>query len=102
MQWLTRKAAGSGFRLHRVCIQPEGVIHGLRRHGRECNRLRLYSTFYKGILEVEDPVLFAGVIRSGIGSGKAFGFGLLSVAALSLRDMADGRLQQQPGKAIAL
>ena len=37
---------------------------------------------FDGVLEVTDPVSFAATLDSGIGSGKAFGFGLLSVYAM--------------------
>jgi len=41
---------------------------------------RLRSVLYNGLLEVTDPDLFHRALIRGIGSGKAFGFGLLSVA----------------------
>ncbi|MBI4518088.1 MAG: type I-E CRISPR-associated protein Cas6/Cse3/CasE [Deltaproteobacteria bacterium] len=41
---------------------------------------RWISALYEGILEVTDPDHFRGTIISGIGPGKAFGFGLLSFA----------------------
>lgn len=43
---------------------------------------RLRSVRYEGILAVTDPDRFRTTLVSGIGPGKAFGFGLLSVAAL--------------------
>jgi CRISPR system Cascade subunit CasE len=41
---------------------------------------RLCSVRYEGILEVTDPDRFRNTLLRGIGPGKAFGFGLLSVA----------------------
>ena len=42
--------------------------------------LMLHSVQFDGILQVTDPAAFLTAIQAGIGSGKAFGFGLLSVA----------------------
>ena len=41
---------------------------------------RLRSVRYDGILEITDPDKFRNTLLCGIGPGKAFGFGLLSVA----------------------
>lgn len=41
---------------------------------------RLNSALFEGILTVNDPELFTETLICGIGSGKAFGFGLLSIA----------------------
>jgi CRISPR system Cascade subunit CasE len=35
---------------------------------------------FSGRLEVTDAALFRDALAKGIGSGKAFGFGLLSIA----------------------
>jgi CRISPR system Cascade subunit CasE len=42
--------------------------------------LRFGAVLFEGRLEVTDRELFLTALREGIGSGKAFGFGLLSVA----------------------
>ncbi|MEW6230411.1 MAG: type I-E CRISPR-associated protein Cas6/Cse3/CasE, partial [Bacillota bacterium] len=41
---------------------------------------KLRSVRYDGVLRVKDPTLFKKALFGGIGPGKAFGFGLLSVA----------------------
>lgn len=43
-------------------------------------RARLWSVRFDGVLTVTDSALFQEAIVRGIGPGKAFGFGLLSVA----------------------
>jgi len=40
------------------------------------------SVVFEGRLKVVDRVLFLESIKNGIGSGKAYGFGLLSVAKI--------------------
>jgi CRISPR system Cascade subunit CasE len=41
---------------------------------------RICSALFEGVLEVTNTDIFRQTLASGIGSGKAFGFGLLSVA----------------------
>ena len=43
-------------------------------------RLELQSALYEGLLSVRDPQALIAALTAGIGSGKAFGFGLLSLA----------------------
>ena len=79
-KWLTRKAEFSGFRVERfISIQPGYIYVG--KSG-EPNGNRLFSAKYEGILQVTNPADFQKTLTSGIGPGKAFGFGLLSVAKL--------------------
>ncbi len=40
---------------------------------------------FDGVLEVTDPAALAAAVRDGLGSAKAFGFGLLSLAAIPPR-----------------
>ena len=40
------------------------------------------SVLFEGVLEVSNPALFKTGAANGIGSGKAFGFGLLSFAPI--------------------
>ncbi|MCG9890560.1 MAG: type I-E CRISPR-associated protein Cas6/Cse3/CasE [Thermosynechococcaceae cyanobacterium MS004] len=37
---------------------------------------------YQGILQVEDPALLVEAIRQGIGRGRSYGCGLISIARL--------------------
>lgn len=83
LAWLARKGEAAGFRLGQtepgvpaVDVRPEPVAAG--QHGRE--RMTLGSVLFEGVLEVTDADLLRSAIRSGIGSGRAYGFGLLSVA----------------------
>jgi CRISPR system Cascade subunit CasE len=47
------------------------------KHGRA---ITIEGALFEGRLRVEDPQAFARCIANGIGPGKAFGFGLLSLA----------------------
>jgi len=44
------------------------------------HKMTHYAAVYDGVLEVTDPDEFLKIIVSGIGTAKAFGFGLLSIA----------------------
>lgn len=78
LDWLARKARESGFSIDEDSITIQtGYVY--MKKPREKNGRRLRSVRYKGILEVTDADNFRNAIIRGIGSGKAFGFGLLSV-----------------------
>lgn len=93
--WLERKASDSahpaGFRLMKFDIIPDA---GSRRQRMTpipvddsevatATRNRTFvAVLFEGVLEVTAPELLQQTLRSGIGSGKAFGFGLLSVARI--------------------
>ncbi len=89
MQWLSEKGKAAGFVLLAVrsrmdadevpdvrTVQVAGRVTG---GGRE-RRLTFGSVVFEGRLRVTDAALFVRTLEQGIGSGKAFGFGLLSVA----------------------
>ena len=78
-EWLTRRATAAGFSIDKdsLTIQP-GYVSVNKTPSNQGQRLR--SVRYDGILDVTDPALLEEAIVRGIGSGKAFGFGLLSVS----------------------
>jgi len=84
MQWLQRKAAISGFRIVSARASGKQIVSGHIRRQRGGHRLRFLSVQFDGILQVTDPRLARESVRRGIGSGKGLGFGLLSLAPVSL------------------
>lgn len=101
--WLERKADDGGFHVTDCQVLSEGKVHSgkpadrsprdevtpddksgppAERAGRKPDwvRMGMLSVRFDGVLHVTDPDLFLKTLQSGIGSGKAFGFGLLSVA----------------------
>lgn len=60
-------------------IQP-GYIYVNKKKNQDDRGQRLRSVRYHGILQVTDPDGLRQTIIQGIGPGKAFGFGLLSLA----------------------
>ena len=87
IEWLKRKGEDAGFRLTDVRIK-EAVANAavqssskqFGRRGRDDKKMTFGSVVFEGILEVTDAEKFREALISGIGTGKAYGFGLLSVA----------------------
>lgn len=102
LTWLKRKGEGGGYRIERVTLaagapltsvpqtetqsvdevvgSPDGRSHGWQRDGVGRQRLTFGAVVFDGVLVVTDADAFREAVRRGIGSGKAYGFGLLSVA----------------------
>lgn len=93
--WIERKGEQHGFyielredelgrRVGPLRIVPDPVTGGRQRgrkqEGGETLALTHDAALFDGILQVTDAGLFRATLRSGIGSGKAYGFGLLSIA----------------------
>lgn len=95
LAWLERKGAQHGFHLCAVRAINENKSVGQRAaHGAinatshdkvseeqtRTARLTLTSVLFDGELIVTDEALFRESLEKGIGTGKAYGFGLLSIA----------------------
>jgi len=78
-EWLARRACPAGFSIDKdsTTAQP-GYVYVKKMP--DSNGQRLRSVRYNGILKITDPALFQEALTRGIGPGKAFGFGLLSIA----------------------
>lgn len=74
MAWLQRKAAQSGFAV--LAAVPAAAAKIADR----TKGVELLSVRFDGLLQVQQPDTVLEAVRNGIGSGKAFGFGMLSVA----------------------
>ena len=86
LKWLMRKGEQCGFQL---LENPTGKIPAcvirdekeiLARKPTSAHPLTFRSVLFEGTLTVTDTEKFRQTLAAGIGSGKAFGFGLLSVA----------------------
>lgn len=87
LDWLRRKGEQHGFRLLTARINPnvlnaransEGKVLGWRSESKQ--RMKFGSVLFEGELEIINSTLFNEALANGIGSGKAYGFGLLSIA----------------------
>lgn len=80
LQWLQRKAAASGFVLESCGLTLFSLPQIKSTNGPNANSFSAVQ--FDGILVVSDPEKLVEAVRKGIGPQKAFGFGLLSLAAL--------------------
>lgn len=86
LSWLARKGEAGGFRLLAVAANRDvpdvRATHGLNVTGKrqDTGRLTFGSVLFEGRLTITDANAFRQALTTGIGSGKAYGFGLLSIA----------------------
>ncbi|MFI6056281.1 type I-E CRISPR-associated protein Cas6/Cse3/CasE [Streptomyces violascens] len=76
-QWWTRRAAEAGLHLHTLLPTP---LRPARSQGTDKAGMRHSLIRYDGTAIVTDPNTLATVLLNGIGRGKSFGAGLLSLA----------------------
>lgn len=84
-EWLVRKGQLNGFLVARVESRPDPITgdmqHGEKRGVNDASiKLSHKAIVYEGLLKVTEIALFQQALRQGVGSGKAYGFGLLSLA----------------------
>jgi CRISPR system Cascade subunit CasE len=77
--WLARKAEAGGFLIEQARIKPFGKVF-FRKPGAFAPH---FAVDFDGVLNVTDPQKFYEAFCRGIGSAKAFGFGLLAVVPIS-------------------
>lgn len=86
LKWLRRKADAAGITLLEVQVGqgvPDVVVTGEqnRVRGRHpAGKLTFGAVLFEGRLQVREAELFRRALEQGVGSGKAYGFGLISVA----------------------
>jgi CRISPR system Cascade subunit CasE len=80
LEWLERKAEQGGFCVLSVRTSRESEVHGWVRRNGTVHKLTLFSVQFDGLLRVAEPDQVRETVRQGVGSAKAFGFGLLSLA----------------------
>jgi CRISPR system Cascade subunit CasE len=85
--WLRRKGEVAGFRLlaarvNRDVPNVQTATRPKTSGWREKSRLSFGSALFNGELEITDAERFRQALSDGVGSGKAYGFGLLSIAPI--------------------
>lgn len=73
LAWLERHAAAAGFRVEGARVTE---LPPRRSHSRD---VAFAGALFEGTLVVADADAFRAALADGIGPGKAFGFGLLSI-----------------------
>lgn len=84
VQWLQRQGAQGGFDIaadmHDVpCVTIGPNLDVVVGRAKGSPPMTFTTVDFEGILVVREPAAFAATVANGIGRGKAFGFGLLSV-----------------------
>ena len=79
-EWLARKAEQSGIQVISVRTSHEQMVTTVIHRGNSTHHVKLLSVRFDGYLRVCDPERLWRAVRRGVGSAKAFGFGLLSLA----------------------
>lgn len=79
IQWLVKQGEKHGFRLKQEeCCVIKETWYKFKK-GTTSNRVTFLAVTYDGILTVEDPTRFKTALCCGIGSGKAYGAGLMTL-----------------------
>jgi CRISPR system Cascade subunit CasE len=80
IEWLERQSARSGFKVLSVDVMPTPDIYG--RKSKAPQPIKIFSVLFQGALQITDVELFTQALRQGIGRGRSYGCGLLSIAKL--------------------
>lgn len=76
LAWLARQGEQHGFSVETVLVTGQDMLDSRKAD----TRLSLLQVRFEGVLRVTDPTLLSQAVQAGIGPGKAFGCGLLSLA----------------------
>lgn len=81
-EWLKNKGLANGFQIVKVTVSKHDHPDGRKYDPKPGKwiRIRQHGVRFDGILTVTDKERFLNALSNGIGSGKAMGFGLLSLA----------------------
>ena len=93
MKWIKRKSKSAGVKLVRVKTDNKHKTYDIRTREflkskietpyryrkKKGNTLTFYGVIFEGHLRITDLAKFKSALVAGIGPGKAFGFGLLSI-----------------------
>lgn len=81
-QWLIDRANRNGFSvsMDSFDVLTSGWKYFYKGNKSKNMRVSLYTVTYEGILEITDVGLFKEVLTKGIGRGKAYGCGMLTIA----------------------
>lgn len=78
LAWLRRKGEAAGFYL--LSCQINSNERQLSRKGNGEQSIVHQAVLFEGLMRAVDPTALLEALSNGIGSGKGFGFGLLSLA----------------------
>lgn len=79
-QWWTRRAAAAGLNVQTLLPTPLGSAKGRTGKTEKKHTMRHQLVRYDGIATITDPHALTDAVITGIGRGKPYGAGLLSLA----------------------
>jgi CRISPR system Cascade subunit CasE len=79
--WLERKSDQHGFQPMGIDVIPVPNTFGTKSKGTA--PIRIHSVIFQGVLQVADSQRFIQSLKEGIGRGRSYGCGLLSIAKLN-------------------
>ena len=78
-EWLKRRSMMNGFKVfENEKGTPRVLVSREDTHGYKSAKMSFSSVTFEGILKVTDEEKFQNVVKEGIGTGKAYGHGLIS------------------------
>ncbi|MER5784886.1 type I-E CRISPR-associated protein Cas6/Cse3/CasE [Streptomyces mobaraensis] len=80
--WWYRRAGLAGLKIHTHLSHPLDAAVGRRGKGRDAQRVRHHRVRFEGTAEIVDPDALRAAMTGGIGRGRAYGCGLLTIAPL--------------------
>lgn len=83
LSWLARQGARHGFLVH-ACMRSASECLRIRQ-GESGNHVVLRAALFEGVLQARSAELLRESLLKGLGHGKAFGLGMLSVAKVDRR-----------------
>ena len=82
LNWLNRKASQAGFAIKKVYENNSMIVTGTHKEDKG-GRFHCKAVSYQGVLTVLDSEKFYNAWKKGIGSGKAYGQGMLLLSKIS-------------------
>ncbi len=80
VDWFNRKSEQSGFKIQSVHFSKGEEENISKKTPNLTHNIKLHTVHFQGILRVTNTELFKKAYSTGIGSGKAFGCGMLMLA----------------------
>ncbi|CAL9427272.1 CRISPR-associated endoribonuclease Cse3 [Streptomyces sp. enrichment culture] len=80
--WWHRRAELAGLKIYTHHSQPLGAAVGWRGKGSGAQNVRHHRVRFEGTAEIVEPDALRTAMTEGIGKGKAYGCGLLTIAPL--------------------
>lgn len=76
-EWLWAQAAKHGFAVSEGVRSDRKQTYQFKKNG--TRPVTLLAVTYEGVLQVTDPEAFKALLCEGVGRGKAYGLGLMTI-----------------------